>query len=159
LSDNRGGALAPDQTAAKMDAIANWLWDVFLFLVDPRHMGACAVIGFCAFYLVSRQPFRALLLAACLPGLVAFAAFILALELKHRDVLAAHPIIVLFPLFESIGFPSLFFGSIIGIKAIFGFLTNKSDYVPNKIYIFMLVLQSALSVMTVYMTHFNVGVG
>jgi hypothetical protein len=142
-----------------MGAITKQLWDVFLFLVDPRHMAACAAIGFSAFYLLSRQPFRALLLAACLPGFVAFVAFTLALELNHLNVLAAHPVVVLFPFYESIGFPSLFFGFIIGIKVIFGFLTNKPDYIPNKSYIFMIMLQSALSALTIYMTHFNEGVG
>jgi len=139
--------------------LADQFGDVFLFLVDARHMVECAVIALVVFYLLSRQLFRATLLAVSFPGLIAFISIFLSLEFLYSPAFTKYPPAILLPFLVSIGFPSVLSGSIIAIKCISGLLTNKPDYQPNKIYIFMLVLQCALSAVTVYMTHFNDGVG
>lgn len=133
--------------------------DVFVFLLAPWNMGACAAVALVVIYLISRQLFRSILLAVSFPGLIAFILIFIHLEILYSPASAKFPPAILLPFLVGIGFPSLLSGSIIGTKCILGLLTNKPDYQPNKIYIFMLVLQCALNAATVYMTHFNDGVG
>lgn len=139
--------------------LADRVGDVFSFLVDPKHMVESALIALAVSYLLSRQLFRAILLAISFPGLIAFISMFLSLELLYSPVFVRYPPAIFLPLLVSLGFPSLLSGAIISTKCIFGLLTNKPDYRPNKIYIFMIVLQCALSAMTVYMTHFNDSIG
>ena len=138
--------------------VADQFGGVFLFLLAPWGMGACAAVALVVIYLISRQLFRAILLAVSFPGLIAFVLIFIHLEILYSPVFAKAPAAILLPFLISITFPSLLSGSIIGTKGILGLLTNKPDYQPNKIYIFMLVLQCTLSAITVYMTHFNDGV-
>jgi hypothetical protein len=138
--------------------LANRFGDIFLFLLAPWNMGACAAVALVVIYLISRQLFRAILLAVSFPGLINFILIFIHLEVLYSPVFDKAPSAILLPFLISITFPSLLSGSILGTKGILGLLTNKPDYQPNKIYIFMIVLQCALSAMTVYMTHFNDGV-
>ena len=121
-----------------MDTVANRLGDIFLFLLNPWGMGACAAAALVVIYLISRQLYRAILVAASFPGLVAFILIFIHLEILYSPTFAKYPPAILSPLLVSITFPSLLSGFIIGIKCMSGLITDKPDYTPNKIYVFML---------------------
>lgn len=78
-----------------MEAVANQLWNVFLFLADPRHMVACAVLAFVPFYILSWQPLRSILFAVCFPGMFSFVVFVLGSELTKIQYFRAFPPYVL----------------------------------------------------------------
>jgi hypothetical protein len=142
-----------------MDVIANQFWGVFLFLIEPWHMGECSAGALVVFYLAMRQPLRAAMLAVSFPGLLGLITLFLGFVSRDLPYYQESPVLMLFPLLTNTLFPSLMSGSMISIKCVFDFLSKNPDYAPKKIYIFVLVLQCALSAMTVYMTHFNDSVG
>ncbi len=160
LFENLAGLSAgANKGTANMDTIANQFWGVFLILIEPLHMVECSAGALGVFYLAMRQPLRATMLAVSFPGFLGLITFFLGFVSRDFSYYQESPVLMLFPLLTNILFPSLMSGSLISIKCISDFLIKKPDYAPNKIYIFVLVLQCALSAMTVYMTHFNDSVG
>ncbi len=138
-----------------MDAVVDRLWSMVLLLVNPMNMAECGAIACAAFYIVSAQIWRAIIFGVSAPGLLGLLSFIISLELRNINYIDSFLPYLLFPLFENLIFPSFLSGTIIILIVTAGWLRKQPDYRLGIIYIFAIILQCALSMATVYMSHFN----